>query len=559
MEILSFKIVNWSGLKFLLVILLGFCFIQGYTEDTRNKAKGKKSISQVLKWDQFSPYVQKFNKNDDELYKQYYPNIQADKFLKDNIPFFECPDKQLEETYYFRWWTYRKHIQRNQEGFVITEFLPKVGWSGKYNTICCAAAHHIREGRWLHDHTILTDYETFWLFKGGSLRIYSFPIADAVYQFNLVNPDKALLSLLYPKLKENFKAWERERKDSTDMFWQDDGKDGMEVSISGALAPNGSGYRATINSNMYADAMALSKIANMLGITSDIEWYKKKADELKSVINSRLWNEKDRFYEVIPKVKDAKFSGTRELHGFTPWYFNIPPAEYSDAWKQIMDTCGFYAPYGPTTAERRSPQFAVSYKGHECQWNGPGWPFATSITLTSLANLLNNYDQTYVSGSDYFKLLKNYSLSHQLKKEDGAIVPWIDENLNPFTGDWLARTRLKTWENGTWDKGKGGIERGKDYNHSTFCDLIISGLIGIRVQEDNSLIVNPLIPVNIWDYFCLDQLFYKNHLITVLYDKNGEKYHKGKGFMVFVDGKLAESASNLCKIKISLIPNNGLK
>ena len=25
---------------------------------------------------------------------------------------------------------------------------------------------------------------------------------------------------------------------------------------------------------------------------------------------------------------------------------------------------------------------------------------------------------------------------------------------------------------------KGGKERGKDYNHSTFCDLIINGLIG---------------------------------------------------------------------------------
>ena len=63
-----------------------------------------------------------------------------------------------------------------------------------------------------------------------------------------------------------------------------------------------------------------------------------------------------------------------------------------------------------------------------------------------------------------------------MRIENGNIVPWIDENLNPFTGDWISRTRLKTWENGTWSKGKGGVERGKDYNHSTFCDLIISGL-----------------------------------------------------------------------------------
>ena len=43
---------------------------------------------------------------------------------------------------------------------------------------------------------------------------------------------------------------------------------------------------------------------------------------------------------------------------------------------------------------------------------------------------------------------------------------------------------LERWKKEKNDKGeewpvdKGGKERGKDYNHSTFCDLIINGLIG---------------------------------------------------------------------------------
>ena len=60
-----------------------------------------------------------------------------------------------------------------------------------------------------------------------------------------------------------------------------------------------------------------------------------------------------------------------------------------------MDPQGFQAPFGPTTAERRHPGFAVSYEGHECQWNGPSWPFATSVTLTALANVLNDYDNAF--------------------------------------------------------------------------------------------------------------------------------------------------------------------
>lgn len=96
--------------------------------------------------------------------------------------------------------------------------------------------------------------------------------------------------------------------------------------------------------------------------------------------------------------RDRKLADVREQHGFTPWYFNLPDKNkgYEAAWSQLMDPQGFHAPYGPTTAEQRHPRFQISYKGHECQWNGPSWPLSTSITLTGLANVLNNYPQNVI-------------------------------------------------------------------------------------------------------------------------------------------------------------------
>ncbi len=45
------------------------------------------------------------------------------------------------------------------------------------------------------------------------------------------------------------------------------------------------------------------------------------------------------------------------------------------AWAQLMDPRGFFAPFGPTTAERRHPGFKLSYEGHECQMSDPaGFP-----------------------------------------------------------------------------------------------------------------------------------------------------------------------------------------
>ncbi len=328
------------------------------------------------------------------------------------MPLFECPDEELEKTYYFRWWTYRKQIKKSPDGFVVTEFLPPVDWAGKHNTISCAAAHHLYEGRWLGDQQILDDYSVFWFRKGGEPRRYSFWVADSLWARYLVTGESAVARELLPDLVKNYEEWEKGHRDPNGLFWQVDDRDGMEVSISGALNPKG--YRATINSYMFGDALAISKIAALTGQNELARRFQAKAEELQRLVQEQLWDAEAQFFKVRPRNQDSKLSDARELHGYTPWYFNLPDAAKSGAWKELMNPAGFYAPFGPTTAEQRHPGFAISYKGHECQWNGPSWPYATAVTLTALANLLNNYEQTAISRNDYLQMLKIYSQSHRL-------------------------------------------------------------------------------------------------------------------------------------------------
>ncbi len=141
----------------------------------------------ILSTEALESYVAAFNRNDQELYRQHIPNDRAAAWMNDNIPLFECPDKEIEEIYHFRWWTFRKHLKETPDGFVVTEFLPPVPWAGRHNTISCAAAHHFREGRWLRDTRYLDDYARFWLRGGGELRThletnrgYSFWIAESL-------------------------------------------------------------------------------------------------------------------------------------------------------------------------------------------------------------------------------------------------------------------------------------------------------------------------------------------------------------------------------------------
>src|SRR5262249_40343779 len=89
----------------------------------------------VLNSNSYAHIVDRFNSLDPTPIKCYIPNTSAWKWMLANVPLFSCPDAQLEETYYFRWWTYRKHIRQTPQGFVVTEFLAPVKHAGPYNTI----------------------------------------------------------------------------------------------------------------------------------------------------------------------------------------------------------------------------------------------------------------------------------------------------------------------------------------------------------------------------------------------------------------------------------------
>ncbi|XOV91049.1 MAG: glycosyl hydrolase family 65 protein [Bacteroidota bacterium] len=509
-------------------------------------------------------YIENFNSKDNELYIQFIPNDLALAFLRENIPLIEIPDKEIEETYYFRWWTYRKHIKHTEDGFVITEFLPKVGWAGKHNTISCPAGHHIYEGRWLRDPKYLSDYINFWLNDAGDgIRSYSFWAADATLAFYKAHRNDQRFDEQLPLLIDNYKQWEKIRRDSTSLlFWQIDDRDGMEYSVSGQILNNGipinkmDFVRPSINSYMYGDAKAIATIAELTEKPSIAADFLAKAASIKAEVQDKLWNVELGFFTVLPRdySDTTQPLNVREAIGYIPWYFNLPDDQvnYSDAWKKVMDTTGFYAPYGLTVCEQAHPYFAINYSGHSCQWNGPSWPFATTQTLKGLSNLLNNYSNTGgLSKEDYFNLLSQYAKSHSIINDQGERQKWIDENINPFTGDWISRTRLKSWENGTWSEARGGVERGKDYNHSGFCDLVISDLLGLKPRLDDVIEINPLIPDS-WDWFCLDKVSYHGQEITILWDKTGNKYNRGRGLMLFVNGILKSKTDQIEQLKFTL-------
>jgi len=495
--------------------------------------------SSILHASDYKHYFSDFVRDEREMLGSA-PSLPWDWFVA-NIPWLDIPDKEMERIYYFRWYSFQKHIVRGPNGYLISEFLDDVPWSGKRNMIDAAAGHHIREARWLRDPEIAEDYTRFWFGPEGEPRRYSFWAADSVYQLYLVTGDRQLAVSLLPALVKNYEGWEQSHQDPDGLFWQIDDRDGMEDSISG------NGYRPTINSYMYGDAVAISRIAELAGQEKLADVYQAKAARLRELIDKRLWNPRDDFYETVARSDNDGWSDDRELIGYIPWYFNLPPAQHDTAWKFLFDPDGFWGQYGPTTAERRNPRFEYKVR-HECLWNGPSWPYATTQTLVALANVLDGPRQSVVNDDDYLRLLQAYAYSQHIQLPDGRVIPWIDEDIDADTGRWIARSILISLD-------QPPPNRGRYYNHSGFADLVITGLIGVRPSSGNSLVVHPLVPPGKWSYFALDGLPYHGHRLAIVYDRDGSRYHRGTGLLVFCDGKQIAHATELRPLSVSL-PND---
>ena len=488
-----------------------------------------------------SSYVHRFNQGDNEnlpATPSFIRNADAQLFLLANAPRFACPDKDIERTYYFRWWTFRKHIRHDSDYYTVSEFLGNVAWAGAGNTIVCPAGHHFREGRWLRDPKYITSLARFWLSSSSAThrRNYVAWLYTGACELAEVTGDATLVADLLDDAIANYAKWEE------GFTWNDHGsgnyepmggdgeggflstcdREGTEYALSG------NGYRPMVNSAMWSEAHRISEVARKLGRGDVAALYAAKADATLAALTNRCWSPSLGFFTVQHKDKSTR-GDVRELHGYAPWYFGVPVEGCPADWSQLTDPQGFAAQYGLSFPERRAEGFAIEYTSPACKWNGPSWPYATTVALTALANELHA-GRAQGQAESYRQLLRQYAVQHRLTYDPGvpesAIVPWIDENFDQDNFVWLARRIFNAPT----------VERGKDYNHSAFCDLVISGLMGVVPNGPGSVIVDPLAPAS-WRYFALENVRYHGHDLSIRFQRGGE------GYRVLLDGRCVFSAA----------------
>lgn len=493
---------------------------------------------------EYREYFKKFNENDCEEVLTHITNEKAEGFLLENAPRLYCPEQTIEETFAFRTWTMRKHIKKTEVGYLITEFLPNVAWAAKYNTINAPLTHHLNEFRWLKNANDFLDYIRFFIRGEGSAYFtksafaYQTPALTAMYNYCLLTANEEFLRKNAADFEKYFLTWEERHLTKNGLYWSIDDREGTEFSISGTCGTVVTrkvlkGFRPLMNACMAADARSLSKIFDMVGDKEKSAFYKEKSNFIKNKIDEKMWD--GDFYKAVHPLEqdfDKEISyldipidnNARELVGYIPFAFNLPNVGKEKCFAYLKDEKVFKAKTGLATAEISHERFMYSPE-HGCTWNGKVWPYATSYVLNACIEVLNNYSQEVITNEDLYNLTKQYAQMHY-SIENGKKINFIDEVMMPYEYIWVVREQAR---DGT-KEFSGGKNRGRDYNHSTFLDVVLRGLCGVDTQT-KELTVEPKIK-GIWKWFKIENLSFKGKTYNVYYDEDGSVFSKGKGVVI---------------------------
>jgi hypothetical protein len=369
---------------------------------------------------------------------------------------------------------------------------------------------------------------------------YSFWAATSVWKQYLVTGDLGFAVSQLDNLVQYYAGYDNHFNETLNLYWQAPVWDASEYTAASyetdPVDPyhGGYGYRPTINSYQFGDAAAISSLAALAGNVNLAQEYESRSKTIENATKALLWDNNDHFFKH--RARDNNTNGslldTREIMGYLPWMFNMSlKPDYAEAFTQLMDASSFASTYGPTTTEKRSPWYMHDAEQGCCRWTGPAWPFATSQTLTAVENLLHDYPaQSYITSSDYFTLISQYAAMHSKNGQ-----PYVAEAHWPDKDAWIYDTEGHS----------------EDYNHSTFFDNILTGLLGLRPRPGRSLVVNPLVPTS-WTYFGVENVPYHGHNVTFLWDRDGTHYGQGSGLQIWVDDVLAEARADLGPLTVTL-------
>lgn len=473
-------------------------------------------------------------------------------WLISNVPAFSSEDPALEKTYWHRATSIiRKNLFRLGEGRLTRWAMAEGRWNSEWfaNVISYGAGHHIRETRWLRDPLYVRDIISTWcentrengLFPshipatGAVTGQYTDWIASAAWDAYRVQPDDDVLRDWLPALKRNVDGWlaEYDKDDDGLLLVDSHGWTGMEWQPS-FFSFNGFDKdkqdqrleRVDLTAYVYGGAKHLAEMCRVLGDEQDAIRYDGIARRIHDAVARVMWDSETKYFYSVEPDSHAK-AMVKEIVGVYPFYFAMfdptTDAPCFDAWRSIVNPAELWTSWPVASASKQCPAYSqdVRFNGKTVgggMWNGPTWPHANSIALSAMAETLRECPQGPLSIAQFHALLRSYTNAQFLHQD--LQFPWTGEYYNGDTGEWRTDER--------------------DYNHSTYLDILIADLAGLRPHPGDRLEIRPLVEEHT-PGFMIDGIRYHGHDLSIAWTRPtaATPGPDGRvGFRVYVDGKL---------------------
>ncbi len=182
-----------------------------------------------------------------------------------------------------------------------------------------------------------------------------------------------------------------------------------------------------LNSLYALDAWCLAQIARILKNEQDFMRYSNEYEQMKDLINSRLWNEADGFY--YDRYWDGTFSKNKAASNFYPLIAKIPDQDRALLLKKrLLNEKEFWGDYIVPSVSRDDPEFS-----DQDYWRGKIWPPLNYVIYQGLKAY--GFDAV---ASEYAK-----------KSEELFMRSWVNFQLCP--GNFDSRTgeaggeRFQSW------------------------------------------------------------------------------------------------------------------
>lgn len=218
--------------------------------------------------------------------------------------------------------------------------------------------------------------------------------------------------------------------------WTTSMESGADDNVAAFNFPKKSVIATDLNTFIYREYKAVSKIAKELDKKKDSEWFDKRAQTIKKNVNKYLWNEKDQIYYNLFS-KNGQHIKRISYSCFLPLWGKIASQKEGKSMipRYLLSVKHMLSKYGMRTLSKQDPQYNNVNRIHPySNWQGPVWPIANYLYMHSLLN--------YGFQKEAVRLAETIS---QLVMDDIKTTGGMHENYDAETGKPLAAPNFVSW------------------------------------------------------------------------------------------------------------------